>query len=177
MSTLHQVRRILSCTISNRRFILPRHRSSTIAPRLPPPRCGFPPSYTWLHKNWYHDPTLKEPWSTEWEDWSTLDGWFIKTVDGKRAIDHLRDTWALPGPIEPIAYGIGEGFYFLFCAGGRYYYWADAHLTMHRKKFASHKAFMRYLVRRKSHMPDIEIPMREGGSMDWWSKYLTVECF
>jgi hypothetical protein len=144
---------------------------------LPPARWGFPPSYTWLHKNWYHDPTLKEPWSTEWEDWSTLDEWFIKTVDGKRAIDHLRDTWALPGPIEPIAYGIGEGFYFLFCAGGRYYYWADAHLTMHRKKFASHKAFMRYLVRRKSHMPDIEIPMREGGSMDWWSKYLIVGCF
>ncbi|KAF8175928.1 hypothetical protein K438DRAFT_1939540, partial [Mycena galopus ATCC 62051] len=142
MSTLHQVRRILSCTISNRRFI--RHRR-TISPKPPPSRWGSPPSYTWLHEKWYHDPTLLEPWSTDWEDWSMLDAWFVKTVDGKRAIDRLRDTWALPGPIEPIAYVTGAAFYFLFCAGGRYYCWADAHLTMHRKEFASHKDFMRYL--------------------------------
>ncbi|KAJ7211346.1 hypothetical protein GGX14DRAFT_449936, partial [Mycena pura] len=50
---------------------------------------------------------------------------------------------------------------FLIYAGGRHYFWADAQLTMHRKVFASHKDFMRHVVRGPcwSHMPDIEIPV------------------
>ncbi|KAJ7211252.1 hypothetical protein GGX14DRAFT_624029 [Mycena pura] len=146
----------------------PRHSSSAISPKS---RWGVQLSYPWLHKNWYQDPTLPEPWSTDWEDWAMLESWFIKTVDGKRGIDCFRDTWALPGPIEPVAYVTDERLYLLFYAGGRHYYWADAHLNMHRKVFASHKDFMRYVVRGPgwSHMPDIEIPMRS--SMDWWGKY------
>jgi len=103
-----------------------------------------------------------------------LSDWFIKSVDGKRAIDRLRDTWALPGPIEPVAYVSGKIFYFLLYSGGRHYFWADAHLTMHREVFASHKDFMRHLVLSWSHLPDIEMPMREGARMDWWSKYSMV---
>ncbi|KAJ7689056.1 hypothetical protein B0H17DRAFT_1135335 [Mycena rosella] len=127
-----------------------------------------PPSLNWIHGGWYTDPTLPEQWSTDWDNWAGL-RLFDQTVDGKLKIDKLfKDTFDVPGTVEPLAYDVVEGDeFFLFTAGGRYYYWADGGtLTVHREEFASPKDFMDYLFHENGDIPDVEIPMYPGANLD-----------
>ncbi|KAF7344925.1 hypothetical protein MVEN_01654900 [Mycena venus] len=130
-----------------------------------------PPPRTWIYGDWYTDPTLSGPWSTDWDDWESL-CLFEDTVDGKLRIDKLfKDNWDIPGKVEPVAYILGSGgLCFLFTAGGRYYFWSDGRLTVHRLEFASSKEFLDHALAKKdgSHMPDEVIPMRPGTDLRWW---------
>jgi hypothetical protein len=129
-----------------------------------------PPSRTSIHGDWYIDPTLPQPWSTDWDPWDSL-RLFEDTVDGKLMIDKLfKDVWEVPGVVKPLAYIVSTGgLCFLFTAGGRYYYWSDGRLTVHRIEFESPKEFLDYALKSDgTHMPDVEIPMRPGKSLNWW---------
>ncbi|KAJ7806855.1 hypothetical protein B0H14DRAFT_3483752 [Mycena olivaceomarginata] len=72
--------------------------------------CLRPPSpRTWIHRDWYTDPSLPEPWSTDWEDWEGL-RLFEQTVDGKLKIEKLfKDVFDVPGTVEPLAYVVAQG--------------------------------------------------------------------
>ncbi|KAJ7306924.1 hypothetical protein DFH08DRAFT_944722 [Mycena albidolilacea] len=106
--------------------------------------CVRPPSpRTWIHGDWYTDPSLPEPWSTDWEDWEGL-RLFEQTVDGKLKIEKLfKDVFDVPGTVEPLAYVVATGSeLYLFKAGGRYNLWSDGRLTVPRMEFASSKDFL-----------------------------------
>ncbi|KAF8145415.1 hypothetical protein K438DRAFT_1872099 [Mycena galopus ATCC 62051] len=114
------------------------------------------------------DPSLSEPWSTDWEWWDGLSYYEDKTVDGKLKIEQMfKDDFDVPGTVEPVAYMTSYGDeFFLFTAAGRYYFWADGCLTVHRMQFGSPKEFLDHALRKDdtSFMPDIEIPMRRGSA-------------
>ncbi|KAJ7869385.1 hypothetical protein B0H13DRAFT_2350977 [Mycena leptocephala] len=115
-----------------------------------------PPSRTSIHGDWYIDPTLPQPWSTDWDAWDSL-RLFEDTVDGELMIDKLfKDIWEVPGVVKPLAYIVSTGgLCFLFTAGGRYYYWSDGRLTVHRMEFESPKEFLDYALKKDgTHMPD-----------------------
>ncbi|KAJ7808178.1 hypothetical protein B0H14DRAFT_3152189 [Mycena olivaceomarginata] len=62
-----------------------------------------------IHGDWYTDPSLPEPWSTDWEDWEGL-RLFEQTVDGKLKIEKLfKDVFDVPGTVEPLAYVVATG--------------------------------------------------------------------
>ncbi|KAJ7198420.1 hypothetical protein B0H12DRAFT_1244841 [Mycena haematopus] len=136
----------------------------------PHPTWSPPPSRAWIHKDWYTDPTMKYPWSTDWSHWTGL-RLFEDTVHDQLMMDRLfKHDWNLAGTIEPLAHGIGtNGDYFLFSAEGRYYFFADGRLTVSRKEFASPKEFLDYALSRPdgSRLPDVEIPMSPGGDIQW----------
>ncbi|KAF8176615.1 hypothetical protein K438DRAFT_1939284 [Mycena galopus ATCC 62051] len=123
------------------------------------------PSRAWIYGNWYSDPSLSEPWSTDWEWWDGLSYYEDKTVDGKLKIEQMfKDDFDVPGTVEPVAYmtSYGDEFFF-FTAAGRYYFWADGCLTVHRMQFGSPKEFLDHALQ-KDDMPDIDIPMRRGSA-------------
>ncbi|KAJ7501549.1 hypothetical protein B0H11DRAFT_1992108, partial [Mycena galericulata] len=123
------------------------------------------PSYSWIHGDWYTDPSLSERWSTNWERWDGL-RYYEETVDGKRKIDKMfKDDFDVPGTIEPVAYATNYGDeFFLFTAAGRYYFWCDGYLYMHRLQFGSPKEFLAHALQGDdgSGMPDVEIPRHRG---------------
>jgi hypothetical protein len=132
--------------------------------------CLRPPSpRTWIHGDWYTDPSLPEPWSTDWEDWEGL-RLFEQTIDGKLKIEKLfKDVFDVPGTVEPLAYVVATGSeLYLFKAGGRYYLWSDGRLTVHRMEFASSKDFLDHTLQEDADdMPDVDIPMRPGTNLRW----------
>ncbi|KAJ6591989.1 hypothetical protein B0H10DRAFT_2442107 [Mycena sp. CBHHK59/15] len=127
------------------------------------------PSRTWIHGDWYRDPSLSNPWSTDWEWWDGL-RYYEETVDGKLKIEQMfKDDFHVPGTIEPVAYMTSYGDeFFLFTAAGRYYFWADGCLTVHRMQFGSPKEFLAHVLQGDdaSCMPDMEIPMRRGADLE-----------
>ncbi|KAJ7664531.1 hypothetical protein DFH06DRAFT_1392290 [Mycena polygramma] len=114
---------------------------------------------------WYRDPSLSAPWSTDWNWWLGLRYYQETTDDGRLVIEKmLNDDFGVPGTIEPVAYStILEEDFFFFRAAGRYYYWADGRLTVHRMQFNSPKEFLDHVrhggpgARR---MPDVVVPRR-----------------
>ncbi|KAJ7889264.1 hypothetical protein B0H13DRAFT_2341606 [Mycena leptocephala] len=86
-----------------------------------------------------------------------------------RKVEKLfKDVFDVPGTVEPLAYaqcGIGE--YFLFAAGGRYYFYSDGKLTVHHMEFTSPKEFLEHLLQKDDHLPDVTIPMRPGADLRW----------
>ncbi|KAJ6467356.1 hypothetical protein C8R45DRAFT_938701 [Mycena sanguinolenta] len=120
---------------------------------------------------WYTNPNLPEYWSTDWNHWESTCFWFERAQDGKLKIDKLfKETWELPGIIEPLAYMPSTGgLYFLL----RYYFYADEKLTVHEAsiEFESAEEFMRYVVDDEdapgSRMPDIEVPPVPGTDLSW----------
>ncbi|KAJ7204310.1 hypothetical protein B0H12DRAFT_1243648 [Mycena haematopus] len=132
-----------------------------------------PRSRALIYKDWYTDPTMEYPWSTDWANWTGLI-LYEDTIEGQLMIDRMfKHDWNLVGTIEPLARDsdIGtDGDYFLFAAAGRYYYYADGRLTVSRKEFASPKEFLDYALSRSdgSRLPDVEIPMSPEGDIRWW---------
>ncbi|KAJ7749776.1 hypothetical protein B0H14DRAFT_3897007 [Mycena olivaceomarginata] len=99
---------------------------------------------------------------------------FAERVDGRLKIDLLRDTYeGVCGTVEMLAYLEGSsGLYFLFTAGGRYYFWADGILAVHEKEFAGPKDFLEHALDGYENKPKVVVPMRAGADveMSWWSK-------
>ncbi|KAF8172763.1 hypothetical protein K438DRAFT_2023640 [Mycena galopus ATCC 62051] len=149
------------------RKIPPRPRPQ-FAPLGPPPDGSD--GRNWIPGDWYNDPTIPIPWSTDWEYWDGL-RLYAQKVDGVPKIEKLfKEVFNVPGTIEPLAYHscAGEDF-FLFTAGGRYYHWSDGYLTVHSKEFASPKAFLACCLREGgNYMPDVNVEMRPGTNLDWW---------
>jgi hypothetical protein len=91
------------------------------------------PPRTWIHGDWYTDPSLPAPWSTEtdWADWDGL-RLFEQTIDGEPKIEKLfKDVFAVPGTAEPLAYvaATGSELYVLKSClkpgAATYYLWSD----------------------------------------------------
>jgi hypothetical protein len=129
----------------------------------------YPPPQTWIHGGWYTDPALPPGWSTDWEDWDNLRLW-TATIDGKLKIDQFQYVFDVPGTIEPLAYMVSTGgLFFVFTAGGRYYYFTDGHLRVHRMEFASPQEFLQHALQEGGdHMPDLDIPLLPGTNLNWW---------
>ncbi|KAJ7191833.1 hypothetical protein GGX14DRAFT_578568 [Mycena pura] len=110
-----------------------------------------PPPRLWIHGEWYNDTTLDRAsgWTTDWDEWELIEDFFVATVDGEPRIH-------------------AGGLYFLFSAGGRYYFWSDGLLLVHSKDFASPKEFLDYaLSDRYQRTPDVEVPLLPGANLDW----------
>ncbi|KAJ6448213.1 hypothetical protein C8R45DRAFT_948121 [Mycena sanguinolenta] len=128
-----------------------------------------------IYDRWYSDPTLPPHWSTDWIEWPLIRFWISRSKEGKLKIDKFfKETWKLPGPIEPLAFSPGapDGEFFLFAAGGRYYYYADRRLTVHRLEFDSMAEFMKYLTEKeavaRSRLPNVFVPQEPGTDFRWW---------
>ncbi|KAJ7641747.1 hypothetical protein FB45DRAFT_361514 [Roridomyces roridus] len=129
-----------------------------------------------IHANWFTDPALNdEVWSTDWEDFDLIRFWNHRTSDGQLKIDKLlKETWVVPGTIEMLAYmPYSGGLYFLFAAGGDYYFWADYVLKKHSQKFASHQEFVDYTTKadlsvRASRLPGVVVPQAVESDFKWW---------
>ncbi|KAJ7257043.1 hypothetical protein C8J57DRAFT_1721316 [Mycena rebaudengoi] len=132
-----------------------------------------PPSQTWIHKDWYTDPTLPidKGWSTDWEDFESLFLW-THTIRGTLKIDKLKEVFGLTGTLEPLAYMLySGGLFFLFTMGGRYYYFSDGYLLVHIVEFASPREFLWHALQKGGdHMPEVDIPRRPGMDLSWWHK-------
>ncbi|KAJ7681641.1 hypothetical protein B0H17DRAFT_1205626 [Mycena rosella] len=108
----------------------------------------YPSPETWIHGGWYTDPTLPVGWSTDWEDWDSLRLW-RQIVDGKLKIDKLKDVFDVPGTLERLAHmPSAGGLFFLFTAGGRYYYFTDGYLRVHHMEFASPQEFLQHALQK-----------------------------
>ncbi|KAJ6448216.1 hypothetical protein C8R45DRAFT_1134420 [Mycena sanguinolenta] len=102
-------------------------------------------------------------------------GWSVKKTGSSKSTScpKRRGTVSLPGTIEPLAFTPGSpcGEYFLFTAGGRYYFHADRRLTVHRMEFGSAEEFMGYLTAEEatpgSRLPDVEVPRQPGTDFSW----------
>ncbi|KAJ6450788.1 hypothetical protein C8R45DRAFT_946609 [Mycena sanguinolenta] len=123
---------------------------------------------TVVSANWYTDPTLPRSWSTDWSKWERTRFWVDSTREGVLKIDMLfKHNWKLPGVVRPLAYIRGtDGLYFLFAAGGMYYFYADGELRVHEAstEFGSEKEFVDYVVSvgDASHLPDVDVPHEPG---------------
>ncbi|KAJ7191616.1 hypothetical protein GGX14DRAFT_406998 [Mycena pura] len=132
-----------------------------------------PPPRLWIHGEWYNDTTLDRAsgWTTDWDEWELIEDFFVATVDGEPRIQSLfRECWGIQDTIHPVAYTYGTcGLYFLFSAGGRYYFWSDGLLLVHSKDFASPKEFLDYALSDLRHQrtPDMEVPLLPGANLDW----------
>ncbi|KAJ7734299.1 hypothetical protein B0H14DRAFT_3614279 [Mycena olivaceomarginata] len=125
---------------------------------------------TWIYGDWYNDPNIPAPWSTNWERWDGL-RLYEEKVGGKPKIDVLfKDVFDVPGKVEPLAYHTTAGDeFFLFAAGGRYYFWEEGYLTVHRNVFGSPKEFLDYVLREGgNYFPDLRIEARPGANLLWW---------
>ncbi|KAJ7606805.1 hypothetical protein FB45DRAFT_942351 [Roridomyces roridus] len=129
-----------------------------------------------IHVNWFTDPALNDDmWSTNWDDFELIKFWIDRTSDGQLKIDKLlKETWVVPGTIEMLAYiPYCPDSYFLFAAGGEYYFWADFVLKKHTKKFASHQEFVDYTTKaelsvRASRFPDLVVPQAVESDFMWF---------
>ncbi|KAJ6450791.1 hypothetical protein C8R45DRAFT_946612 [Mycena sanguinolenta] len=131
-----------------------------------------------VSSNWYRSsrPNYPSYWSTAWEDWSLTDFWLDRAPDGKLKIDKLfKETWKLPGTIEPLIYiSDAPGNFFFFVAAGQYYHYADGELNVHdgSMEFGNADEFLQYILlgarglEGVSRLPDVEV-LREPG-MWWW---------
>jgi hypothetical protein len=141
---------------------------------LRPDSPGAYRSVAWIHKDWYTDPNVGNGWSTDWEEWMEIERFFAERVDGMLKIELLRDTYeGVCGTVDMLAYLEGSsGLYFLFTAGGRYYFWADGVLTVHEKEFAGPREFLEHALDGYENKPKVVVPMRAGADveMSWWSK-------
>ncbi|KAJ7223705.1 hypothetical protein C8J57DRAFT_1482134 [Mycena rebaudengoi] len=127
------------------------------------------PSSTCIYSDWYTDPMLPRPWSTNWRGWENLELWEEHTDDGTLKVDKLfKEMWNVPGTVMPLAYMTSCGdLYFLFTASERYYYWAEGRLTVHHMEFAGPKEFLDHALLKLSNMPDVEI-LQQGDDYSWW---------
>ncbi|KAJ7109795.1 hypothetical protein C8R44DRAFT_883840 [Mycena epipterygia] len=125
---------------------------------------------TTLHKNWYTDPNIPAPWSTDWDDWEGL-CLFYESVGGRLKIDKLfNEVYDVPGPIEPLAYMVQTSFeFFVFTAGGRYYFFDDGCSFVSDGEFQSHQHFLEEVLRPEGSMPSIEMQRRAGSDLGWLS--------
>ncbi|KAJ6467373.1 hypothetical protein C8R45DRAFT_938717 [Mycena sanguinolenta] len=132
-----------------------------------------------IYAGWYNDPALPETWSTDWDKWETSYFWVERAKDSKLKIDKLfKETWKLPGTIEPLAFMPGScGEYFLFTADGRYYFYADRQLTVHDMEFGSAEEFLKYLTAKDaapgSRLPKEKVPREPGTDLRWCLPTLT----
>ncbi|KAJ6567702.1 hypothetical protein DFH09DRAFT_1469076 [Mycena vulgaris] len=124
----------------------------------PPPRTidtwaeKFFPGTT-VHKDWYTDPNIPTPWSTDWDNWEGL-CLFHESVDGKLKIDKLfKEVYDVPGAIEPLAYMIETSFeIFIFTA-------------VSDEEFRSHQHFLEEALRPKGSIPSIMMQKRAGTNL------------
>ncbi|KAJ7620064.1 hypothetical protein FB45DRAFT_929384 [Roridomyces roridus] len=132
-----------------------------------------------ISANWFTDPTLDDDsegeWSTDWKDFDIIFFWKNRTHDGTIKIDKLlKETWVVLGTIEMLAFMPGgDGLYWLFSAGGEYYFWADYLLKKHSKRFASHQEFVDRVVRGDGaetglRLPDVVVPQAVETDFKWW---------
>ncbi|KAJ6450757.1 hypothetical protein C8R45DRAFT_116397 [Mycena sanguinolenta] len=124
--------------------------------------------------DWYTDHTLPRLWSTDWCEWERTHFWLDHTRKGVLKIDMLfKHTWKLPGVVRPLAYMRDtSGLYFLFAAGGMYYFYADEELRVREAstEFGSEKEFVDYVVSVDdgSHLPTVVVPQEPGTDFGWW---------
>ncbi|KAJ7646540.1 hypothetical protein FB45DRAFT_860041 [Roridomyces roridus] len=133
-----------------------------------------------VHIDWFTDPLLIGDgatflWSTRWKDFDLIDFWLDRTVDGQLKIDKLlKETWVVPGTIEMLAFlPRSMGLYFLFAAGGEYYFWTDRVLKKHSKKFGSHQEFVDHATKAEGwkqglNLPDVVVPQAAETDFLWW---------
>ncbi|KAJ7646522.1 hypothetical protein FB45DRAFT_1018838 [Roridomyces roridus] len=120
-----------------------------------------------LYADWFTDPKIRED---------------SEGSHGKTKIDKLlKETWVVHnGTIEMLAFMLGgQGLYFLFAAGGEYYFWAD-HVLKNSKRFASHQEFVDHVVRadgtdRGLTLPDVEVPQAVETNFMWWFDRAPIE--
>ncbi|KAJ7711262.1 hypothetical protein B0H16DRAFT_1745291 [Mycena metata] len=142
-------------------------------PPAPPPSWvdnGDPTNLTWIHGTWYTDPSVKWPWSTNWNEWDGL-MYYTETYKGKLKVEKMFQDVFNVGTIEPLAYvEDSHGEVFLFRAQGRYYLWNDYKLTVHRLEFTSPKEFLEHALENRPHqMPDVVVhPRRPGTRLGWF---------
>ncbi|KAJ7620225.1 hypothetical protein FB45DRAFT_1006839, partial [Roridomyces roridus] len=136
-----------------------------------------------VYTNWFTDPSLtgdddgQFPWSTMWKDFELVQFWLDRSADGQLKIDKLlKETWVVPGTIEMLAFlPICGGPYFLFAAGGEYYYWNDHVLLKHSRKFGSHQEFVHYAMKPEGsqdglNLPHVEMPQAVETDFLWWDE-------
>ncbi|KAJ7167894.1 hypothetical protein C8R46DRAFT_1034482 [Mycena filopes] len=140
-------------------------------PGLPPP--GWvgsvrKNSYPWINGTWYRDPSIPWPWSTNCDKWHGLSHYYIPTVNGKPKIEKMFTETFDVGIIRPLIYAEGTyGEVFMFSAGGRYYFWRDCELFVHRLNFAGPKEFLEHAMQnRPDQFPDVPVEPR-GASVSW----------
>ncbi|KAJ7312424.1 hypothetical protein DFH08DRAFT_822162 [Mycena albidolilacea] len=64
---------------------------------------------TWIYGDWYNNPNIPVPWSTNWERWDSL-CLYEENVGGKPKIDVLfKDVCDVPSKVEPLAYHTTAG--------------------------------------------------------------------
>ncbi|KAJ7330963.1 hypothetical protein DFH08DRAFT_966705 [Mycena albidolilacea] len=147
----------MACTKLVRRSNFQTTRQPMRHEPLRPDSPGAYRSVAWIHKDWYTDPNLGNGWSTDWEEWLEIERFFAEHVDGRLKIELLRDTYeGVCGTVEMLAYLEGSsGLYFLFTAGGRYYFWADGVLTVHEKEFAGPREFLEHALDGYENKPNV----------------------
>ncbi|KAJ6471415.1 hypothetical protein C8R45DRAFT_1165109 [Mycena sanguinolenta] len=128
-----------------------------------------------IYANWHTSSNLPKYWSTDWSHWELTNFWLDRSrVDGKLKIDKFfKETWQVPGTIKPLVYMPSSGgLYFLFVAGGLYYFYADRRLTVYdaSMEFASDEDFVQHVVWAKegSSLSDVEVPQEPGTNFRWW---------
>lgn len=86
-------------------------------------------------------------------------------------IDKLsRDVYDVPGAIEPLAYMVQTSYeFFVFAAGGRYYFFDDGCLFVSEGDFRSHQHFLEEALGPKGRMPSLEMQKRVGSDLRWLS--------
>jgi hypothetical protein len=58
--------------------------------------------------------------------------------------------------------------YFLFPAGGCYYFYTDGYLRVQYMEFASQQEFLQHAMQKGGdRMPDLDIPIRPGTDLNW----------
>ncbi|KAJ7708177.1 hypothetical protein B0H17DRAFT_1124950 [Mycena rosella] len=116
-------------------------------------------------RHWYTDPTLPEPWSTDWLYWPALFTLFGQSVDGKLKVKIIFEyVFGVSGTVKPVMFLRGFNDLFFFRAGGRYYCFDDGVFTVHRMDFESPKEFLAHVlqVEEKEYWPDVDVPKRPG---------------
>ncbi|KAJ6467333.1 hypothetical protein C8R45DRAFT_1171758 [Mycena sanguinolenta] len=127
-----------------------------------------------IYAHWHTSSNLPEHWSTDWSHWELTNFWLDRARDGKRKIDKFfKETWRVPGTVRPLAYvHSAPDPYFLFAAGGLYYFYADGRLTVHdaSMEFSEAEEFVQHVVwaEEESSLSDVEVPQEPGTNFRWW---------
>ncbi|KAF8134805.1 hypothetical protein K438DRAFT_1787058 [Mycena galopus ATCC 62051] len=92
----------------------------------------------------WHRPGFRLPkyWSCDWPNWDDA----LEFHDGGISTPVLHEIWGVTGEVEPLAFvPNAPDAYFVFCAGGVYYFFGDVQLKRFEGPFADHDDFLRRL--------------------------------